>query len=871
MLFAQGVESASEVVQGFISSAERHPEKIAIADSSDSLTFSQLLYRVEMLAGLLKQRRENVEKSKILPILVDRSIESLVGVLSCIYAGIGFSPIDGELPEERVEQLLARLNCEEIVLAVPKFAGAKFLGHQHVVSTSEVGESLSNPSSVNLDDTALVIFTSGSTGAPKGVVFDWRCFAPKIFQARDYSELDIPTIRLGVTQPIYFSSGLGRQLTVSMGISVFLLDPTRLTPTALLKRVSDLEITNLSTPPSIIRNLGLIPSNSEIFLPSVRMIETGSEGIRFEDLAGVKRFFRDEVKVGHGLGATEGSCKIRNIFTLGSAPRSGQVPLGIETEPGQTWLLPPQDLVTEAQEILSGARLARGYLDDPHLTQERFIIDENGKRWWRSGDLVTRDENGVFWHKGRVDDLVKIRGKLASPSEATQVISSISGVKSVIVLPHDIGGATRLVAHIVPDAAITLHARDIRRALALALPAHLNPALLMRHEMLPTTSRQKIDRVALRSIPLVTWRDVPIIHPLTAAEFSVLSEAQIVLDLGELSVTDDLWEFGLDSLTAIELITRLEGAATLRLDIDDLLRNRTVEQIAKRIENTYIPHFENLILNEGGSRPFLFAIPGIGGHASHYVHLAKALGNDQPVLVFPDISYNARDLSIVAESERIAKSILEIQPLGTVIVAGYSGGGVLALEVMRRILAEGKSAHLILIDSGARHFGQQGEMLLGNMQSNNVTPNAISMARRKFVGLYSLSKSFGWRRGGVEIWYAIKHKYLGLRYLSIVFALSGGKYPRGIARYNYLAMRKARLRKNYRALPLDCDATYFGVKGNLAGREWQRMISRMTQSEVNGDHRTMLQPPYVLGLSKAVREVLDRVWEAERSNISGKL
>ncbi len=771
----------SDVILRFFASVEAHPEKIAIADESVSLTFGELRDRVIVFGNHLSKLRNGVDKNLVQAILVDRTIESLVAVLSCIYAGIPFSSIDGETPRERMLSLLSRLNSNGLLISVPKYKSLKLEAPYFLVSTTDtpqVENRAVEPGSVDLESVAQVVFTSGSTGTAKGVMINWRGLAERFFQSRNYSPEEIASLRLAVTQPTFFASGLGRQLSTCLGISVFLLDPTKITQTKLLERVRDLEITNFSAPPSIIRSLGQIPAKSEIFLPSVRIIETGAEGIRYEDLAAVARFFPKDVKVRHGLGATEGSSTIRGIFTLKDAPMSGQVPLGVQAESDQMKLLPPADPENPAQEILAGTRLAMGYFNDPKLTAERFIFDENGRRWWRSGDLVVRDEQGVFWHRGRIDDLVKVRGKLTSPSEATHVLMAVPGIRGVIVLPHTIGGAVRLVAHIVVTEGAPLTAREVRRALATSLPSHLNPALIMKHKELPLGNRGKIDRRKLQENPVVPWRDEPIVEPLTASEFFVVNEAMIVLDLDELSITDDLWEYGMDSLSAIELISRLESSAVRKLTIDDLLRSRTPEQIAARLESTFIPHFDNLLFNEGGTRQPLFAIPGAGGHASHYVHLARALGSDQPLLVFPEVSIKQKDLSIEADALRISTHISETQSQGRVFVAGYSGGGLLALEVARKLVEKKFEPHLLLIDAGGGRFNSLNAKTRV-VEKASGSKNPLTILWRKIRGASALAQRFGWRRARVEIWFAIRHKYLGLSYLTILYWITGGKYPRG--------------------------------------------------------------------------------------------
>ena len=135
-----------------------------------------------------------------------------------------------------------------------------------------------------------------------------------------------------------------------------------------------------------------------------------------------------------------------------------------------------------------------------------------------------------------------------------------------------------------------------------------------------------------------------------------------------------------------------------------MLRYRTVEQIAKRLKRRFIPPVETIFMNEAGKLPTIFAVPGIGGFAMHFVHLARALGHDQPLTVFPDVSFAARDLSIEAESARISLLMDEIQPDGWISLMGFSAGGIIALEITRHLVSRNRDVNLILIDAGIYRF-----------------------------------------------------------------------------------------------------------------------------------------------------------------------
>ena len=148
-------------------------------------------------------------------------------------------------------------------------------------------------------------------------------------------------------------------------------------------------------------------------------------------------------------------------------------------------------------EVWCTGSIATEYLGHPELTKDRFVTDSEGTRWWKSGDLVRQDGSGQYLHVGRLDDLVRVSGKLASPSEAEAALSQIAGVKAAVVLPAVVKTSTRLIGHVEVELGATLPEIELRRALANHLEPHLIPHRIHFHDALPVTPRGKVDRQKL--------------------------------------------------------------------------------------------------------------------------------------------------------------------------------------------------------------------------------------------------------------------------------------------------------------------------------------------------------------------------------------
>lgn len=260
-------------------------------------------------------------------------------------------------------------------------------------------------------------------------------------------------------------------------------------------------------PSQLGRILSHLPDRSCVPLPMVTYLGLSSEGFRYEHVAGLRRIFPAKAMLGHNLATTEGGRMLHHEVPLGDAPNSGLLHVGLPVFPDSIQFIPVPGTDAPAFEVFVAGAIATGYLDEPERTAARFSVDKDGRRWWSSGDLVSITPGGLFRHEGRVDDIVKVRGKLASPSDVTAVLLQIPGVTGAITIPVALDHNVRLVAHVELEKERPPSLVEVRRALEQRLPAHLQPSAVMRHAALPLGIRGKIDRRALMEGPFESWPD----------------------------------------------------------------------------------------------------------------------------------------------------------------------------------------------------------------------------------------------------------------------------------------------------------------------------------------------------------------------------
>jgi acyl-CoA synthetase (AMP-forming)/AMP-acid ligase II len=481
------------------------PERTALTSADEVVTYADLLARVRIRGRAARAALQQSPDDAFLPVLVDRSVEACISVLACDVARVPFFPVDAAAPAAALAAVIDRAGEPTSVLAHPGLAHIDLPPGVAAVTDHATGRP-DDPWRRGADDhLGLVVFTSGSTGTPKGVAFDWRTRDARWRRRLDEPRRHPERARTLAVLPFDSAWGIDVAASVAVGYSVHVADVTRLHPAEVLALLADQRATHLDAPPQLLRLIGRVPSAAAERLPSMEFVRVGSEPLRFEFLDGLRATVPSDTVIEHAYGATESGWAFSHRFALADAPEHGAAPLGRPLEEGCVHLAPLADGDEPLSEVVVSGPISAGYLGDPEQTGARFTADDTGRRWWRSGDVVSVDEQGLVWHRGRLDDIVKVRGKLVSPSQVVAVLMAVPGIRHAVVLPCEQDHNVRLVAHVEldPDAAVTLP--EVKQALSRELPAHLVPSAVMRHRALPTGVRGKVDRARLMEGPFEPW------------------------------------------------------------------------------------------------------------------------------------------------------------------------------------------------------------------------------------------------------------------------------------------------------------------------------------------------------------------------------
>ncbi|HEY9801022.1 MAG TPA: thioesterase domain-containing protein, partial [Leptolyngbyaceae cyanobacterium] len=372
--------------------------------------------------------------------------------------------------------------------------------------------------------------------------------------------------------------------------------------------------------------------------------------------------------------------------------------------------LQPVPIGVPGELHIGGAGLARGYLHRPDLTEQKFIphpfISTPGSRLYKTGDLARYLADGSIEYLGRIDNQVKLRGFRIELGEIEAVLNQHDDVQlSCVIIREDIPGDKRLVAYLTLHPERTPTISQLRQFLTSQLPSYMVPSAFVILPSLPITPNGKVDRRALPAPETQITEDAQKLLPRDTVELQLAQIWSEVLGIHQVGVQENFFEIGGHSLLAVRLVSRIQQQFGKNLPLTTLFQNGTVEQLATLLRQETISQLKSPLvpIQPSGSKPPLFCIHPIGGNVLCYADLARNLGSQQPVYGLQAIGLNQQEepLSCIEDmATAYIEAIQAVQPTGPYYLAGWSMGGIIALEMAQQLLAKGcEVALLALIDS----------------------------------------------------------------------------------------------------------------------------------------------------------------------------
>lgn len=559
-----------------------HPYYPAVAAGNTTLTYRELDENSGRLARLLTGNY-GVRKGDLIGICLPRDEWMIIGMLGILKAGAAYIPIDVNLPDARKRYIINDARLQLLVVRpsheIVQEPGMRYcmLDENAIPATAPVQE---HYASLTPSDLAYVIYTSGSTGEPKGVMVEHGGIANTV-----YAQQTLFGVRPGEKGLQFASMSFDASvweifLMLASGGALYIIDDAaRQEPGMLDTFLVRHHIDVITIPPVCLQMM------SDEAMRTVRTVITAGEASIRES---VDRYLRWG-EYYNAYGPTESSiCATAFRMAPGDKVPPDSIPIGRPIPNTTIYILDDQLELTPdgipGEICIGGPGLARGYLNRPELTRARFINHpwKPGERLYRTGDVGRWLPGGHIQFIGRKDEQVKINGHRVELGEIEAALRSCPQVTSAAAaVKKDADGGKCLAAYLTSDKPLDM--QDVRRQLSAQLPAYMIPHRFIQLQALPLNNSGKVDKKALPDVTLLPDSGQTCPPPADDKECCLIEVCEEILKRTRISVQDDLFMLGCDSIKAMRIIARLKQKG-FSLTIRDVMTCPVIGDLAARMD-----------------------------------------------------------------------------------------------------------------------------------------------------------------------------------------------------------------------------------------------------------------------------------------------
>ncbi|GLV55541.1 hypothetical protein KDH_23850 [Dictyobacter sp. S3.2.2.5] len=585
----------------FSRQAQATPEEVALTYGAETYSYRVLEQRANQLALYLRQRGSGPEAR--IAVCLERSPDLCISLLSCLQAGAIYLPVDPHYPPERIAFLLADAQVELLITRSEFLAACGYPSERAVLLDSEqaaIAQQCMEPLDTLTypDNGAYLIYTSGSTGAPKGVIGTHRSLI-------NHSQACVQRYNLRSSDRVLQFASLNFDVFLeeclpswSIGATVVMWPEAYPPAPAAFNRYLEQEhLTVINIPSSYWHAWVAEMTHAHSCPPQIlRAVVIGSERALPAQLQNWFLCADERIALYNAYGLTETTITALTYQASGrpANPIGQRVPVGRPLGNVQAYILDtegrPAAIGLPGELYIGGLALARGYLDRPELTAERFVphlfSQQPGERLYRTGDQARYLPGGEIEVMGRLDAQIKLRGFRIEPGEIESVLTQDPAVQEcVVVMREDTPGESRLVAYVVARTSSQALVARLQQRAQEKLPPYMLPAICLLSDKLPRTSTGKIDP---RQLPAPEQQSSAnkknYVAPETPLEEILASIWTSVLQVEGIGRSDHFFRLGGHSLQATQVVARLRDILQLELPVRAIYDQPTIAKLAKHIE-----------------------------------------------------------------------------------------------------------------------------------------------------------------------------------------------------------------------------------------------------------------------------------------------
>ncbi|PYS74748.1 MAG: non-ribosomal peptide synthetase [Acidobacteria bacterium] len=672
------------------------PDAAALVWNDEKFTYRELNARANQLAHYLRAHR--IEPDTRVAVCLERSPELIVALLGILKAGGAYVPLDPAYPVARLQFMINDAGAP-LLLTVKPLAAKLPSPAASTICIDELSQELTKQSQddpqpiAGPDNLAYVMYTSGSTGKPKGVMVTHRNIV-RLVKNTNYASFSPDEVFLQSSTVSFDASTFEIWGSLLNGARLALLPAGAPSLKELGQTIKRHKVTTLWLTAGLFH---LMVENHLDDLRGLRQLLAGGDVL---SVPHVQKVFKElpNCRLINGYGPTENTT-FTCCYPLHDLSKvNGSVPIGFPISNTSVYVLDrhgnPVPIGVPGELYIGGDGLARGYLDRPELTQERFVrnpVSANGDRLYRTGDLVRYRATGEIEFIGRIDTQVKVRGFRIELGEIEAALMEHETVRDAVVVARKDSGDKHLVAYLVSRNG-NLRAAEIREFLRTRLPDYMMPSIFVTLESLPLSPMGKVDRAALPA-PGDFKRECEksFAAPGNELELKLTRMWEQVLRVQPIGVDENFFELGGHSLLAVKLFAEVEKSFGKNLPLATLFQAPTVRQLARVLhdEGWQTAWSSLVMIQPGGARTPFFCVHAAGGNVLEYQELARMLGPDQPFYGLQAKGLDGKSqphTNIKDMAAHYLKEMREIQPEGPYMIGGRSSGGTIALACYFKLL-----------------------------------------------------------------------------------------------------------------------------------------------------------------------------------------
>jgi amino acid adenylation domain-containing protein len=633
----------NSICAGFEHMVSRFGDREAVLDGMRSCTYTQLNQQANQLAHYLLTVKPLLVQGTKVAICLSPSVNTMVAILAVLKVGAAYVPIDPAAGQQRLEYILNDANVDVVVGDLESLS--LFVQHDlQLVCLDSDAQKIAGCDDSNLNrvikpaDQAYMIYTSGSTGKPKGVITTHHNVL-RLFSATDHwFEFNSEDV-WSLFHSCVFDFSVWEMWGALLYGAKLVVIPKEISraPDVFAQWVEKYQITVLNQTPSAFKQFVAVGQPYHL-----RYVIFGGEALDIPSVSHwLEQYSDQQTKLINMYGITETTVHVTyQELSLELLANRVAAPIG-EAIPDLSmyildpWLQPVPDGMT-GELFISGDGVAGGYHNRVKLNAERFLdnpFDARQSKLYRSGDLVKVDNQGELIYQGRADHQVKIRGFRIELGEIENALLESELINEALVLSYDASElGAQLVAYVVCE---KIDLSVLRDQLAKTLPEYMIPAIFMPLKEFPLTINGKVDRQALPE-PKVdrSLLTHEFIAPTSAIEVIIAKIWQQVLNLDKVSVSDNFFALGGDSLRAVQVNELLEQQGVV-LPLEQIFKTQTIATLAQYVSHNdanssgvvkNVPAFSMISEAQRASLPdgVIDAYPLSGMQAGMFYHMMLA-------------------------------------------------------------------------------------------------------------------------------------------------------------------------------------------------------------------------------------------------------